>query len=110
MVRFTIMAEMKHEPFSTWIKQVSERFPGFSVTHTEGYWEGKREYSFVLTVIVAGCLHDLRDRFSATAKDLSDLVQLASEYRIAASQQEVWLTQEDIGVLRVTSDGVLDYV
>jgi len=110
MVRFTVMAEMKHEPFSTWIKQVSERFPGFSVTHTEGYWEGKREYSFTLSIIVAGCLHDLLDRFSATALDLADLKRLAEDYRVAACQSEVWLTQEDIGVLRVTRDGVLDYV
>lgn len=110
MVRFTVLAEMKHEPFASWLKRVSERFPGFSVTHTEGYWEGKREYSFALSVIVAGCLHDLLDRFTATSRDLADLKVLAEDYRVAAGQSEVWLTQEDIGVIRMTPNGVLDYV
>ena len=41
---------------------VSPRFPGFTVLHGQGYWEGKPENSFVVVIISGGYSGDLQKR------------------------------------------------
>lgn len=113
MVRFTIMAEYKAEPFIQWMQNhVDPTFPGSTLAFHEGRWEGKTESSFSLTVLVPGTLHDLTEALSRrpdgvwAAKD--NLLRLAETYRVMANQSEVWVTQEDIGVTRVTNNGNIE--
>jgi hypothetical protein len=70
---------------------ISRYFEGFSVLAAEGFYKGKAESSKVIEII--GSLSDA-DKVKALALDIRE------QYR----QAEVWITTEEINLLRVAID------
>jgi hypothetical protein len=73
--------------------EVATQYEGFTIIHSEGYWNGKREFSFIIeTVVEPGVLSHHVD-FRPT--------QIANAYKKKYSQEDVLVTIQDVVVLPI---------
>ena len=99
MTKFTIYAEYKAGVFEDWLARWSDRVPGLNVVNGYGLWEGKKEMSVLVTVLVSS---------RQDIDTLCTLREAVEDYRERASQQEVWLTYETVYLDKCVDGGWVD--
>lgn len=70
---------------------VSTLFDGFTIYKGVGYWKGKAEDSTTVVIL-------------AENSDRARIVELARRIRERYRQEEVWITVEDVSLIRVSID------
>lgn len=92
-VRFTLIAENKPELFDEACALASEDLDSFTVTRgLVGYWQGQREASFKIEVVVLNNDHDYRQVEEYRVR----MVVVAKKLKALLHQDCVLLTEEEI--------------
>lgn len=74
---------------------VARHFDGFSIVRAQGFWKGKAEDAVIIEIL-------------GTVDDGPKVRTLASEIREQYRQHEVWITTEEVSLIRVTIDATLE--
>jgi len=74
---------------------IARHFDGFTIVDARGYYKGKAESSKVIEIL-------------GTVDDIAKVQTLAREIREQYRQTEVWITTEEVSLLRVSIDAITE--